>query len=55
MLNLRYFRHTTWRERGQDAAVIHLSLEPPGAVQINAAEDYLHDVQLRQQVAVGQG
>lgn len=23
--------------------------------QINAADDYLHDVQLRQQVAVGQG
>lgn len=66
MLNLRYFRHTTWtEERGDkqvllgfgngDEPIIHLSLEPPGVAQINPARDYLHDVQLRQQVAVGQG
>lgn len=64
MLNLRYFRHTTWSVRGQDAA--SLASKPrrptnpfvpgaPEAAQINAAEDYLHDVELRQQVAVGQG
>lgn len=66
MLKLRYFKHTTWREKKsfRDAIntprwtkhglnLIIYSSRASHAAQLET-EDYLHDVELRQQVAVSQ-
>lgn len=70
MLKFRYFKHTTWRERKRKSSrdttnkssvsdqkhglnPIIYSPQAPHAPRLKT-EDYLHDVELRQQVAVSQ-
>lgn len=57
MLKFLYFRHTTWRKQKKDfrpKQPPNLFLPGPPHCTALHKKDYLHDVELRQQVAVSQ-